>query len=276
MESPQVTDDPAAADAPLANLGTDARREAIAHFVAMFGPSRVEALADRFAVSKMTVHRDLDLLASEGRVVRVRGGARAVPAEILERDVSLRRVSQAPQKRALAEQAMRLVSDGDVIALDDSSTVGTMVELFEPDSRLVVITHSLAMMKTLADDFPDITLVGLGGRYYAETDSFLGAFSTSVTGTLRANTVFVSTTALRAGVLCHPDAEAATTKRALVGLADRKVLLVDSTKFEASGLYQIASLDEFDDVVIEADLAPEHRDELARFPHLTVHEAVVG
>lgn len=274
MNSPQVSDDPLD-DSTLASLGTEARRDAIVGFVGSFGPTRVETLADRFAVSKMTVHRDLDLLANEGRIVRVRGGARAVPAEILERDVSLRRISQAPQKRALAETAMTLVGDSDVIALDDSSTVGAMVDLFEPDSRIVVITHSLAVIKTIAVDFPDITLVGLGGQYYPETESFLGAFSSGVAATLRANTVFVSTTALRGGVLCHPDAEAATTKRALIGLAERKVLLVDSTKFTASGLYQVASLDEFDDVVIEADLAPEHREELARFPDLTIHEAPV-
>ncbi|MDR1426195.1 MAG: hypothetical protein LBJ08_00325, partial [Bifidobacteriaceae bacterium] len=44
-----------------------------------------------------------------------------------------------------------LVQDGDVIVLDDSSTVAAMVEHLVLRRDLTVLTHSLAAMRTVAD-----------------------------------------------------------------------------------------------------------------------------
>jgi DeoR/GlpR family transcriptional regulator of sugar metabolism len=125
-------------------------------------------------------------------------------------------------------------------------------------------------MHRLTEDHPEFTLVGLGGEYHPETDSFLGSVVVDQIIRVSADVVFVSTTSLRNNALFHPDAEAARTKRAMIGIADRKVLLVDSTKFEINGLYHVFDLSIFDDIVVEADLADEHRKQLEQLD-LTVH-----
>lgn len=55
------------------------RRAAELEIIRTDGVGRIADLADRFGVSRWTVHRDLDLLAQQGLLYRSRGGALAIP-----------------------------------------------------------------------------------------------------------------------------------------------------------------------------------------------------
>lgn len=232
-----------------------ARRSEITGYINTVHHCRVEDLAGIFGVSPMTIHRDLDLLAREGRLERIRGGARAITARLAERDVRLRRHLNSETKRRLAAAAAQLIEPGAVVALDDSTTVGELSGHLAQRQPSTVITHSLALMG-IVSTLPDIDMVGLGGQYYAETDSFLGSVVLEQAQRLSADSVFVSTTAIKNGALLHPDAEAARTKRSLLQMGGRKILLADSSKFDAPGLYHVLDLAEFDDIVIDDQLDP--------------------
>ncbi|MDQ1536243.1 MAG: hypothetical protein QOE58_636 [Actinomycetota bacterium] len=255
---------------PLDGLTPPARRSELVRYVEEHHVAKVDELAGRFRVSSMTVHRDLDSLVRDGVLERIRGGARAVPRHFSERHVTLRRGTLTAQKQALAKEAATLIRDGEIAAFDDSTTVGAMSPFIAAGHPSAVITHSLGMMHRLSEDHPEITLVGLGGQYYPETDSFLGAVVVDQISRVSADVVFVSTTSLKNDALFHPDAEAARTKRAMIGIADRKVLLVDSTKFDVNSLYHVVDLTAFDDVFVEAALADGYRSQLEKLD-VTVH-----
>ncbi|WP_166791679.1 DeoR/GlpR family DNA-binding transcription regulator [Cryobacterium frigoriphilum] len=267
-------DTPASADSR-DGLTAPVRRSELVRHIEAHGPVRLEELVDMFRVSAMTIHRDLDYLAREGLIERVRGGARAKPHPFAEQDVRLRRVTRVALKNALAAEAALLIRPGDVVAFDDSTTVAAMLAHLGERAPSAVVTHALGLMRELTLTHPQITLVGLGGQYVLETDSFLGAVVVEQLSRVSADVVFVSTTALKNDALFHPDAAAAETKRALLARADRTVLLLDDTKFEGKGLYHVADLADFDDVVVNAELAPEHRASLdalaARVPTLQIH-----
>lgn len=53
------------------------RRSEIVAFVKSRGGARIDELADRFGVSTMTIHRDLDQLDAQGMLRKVRSGAEA-------------------------------------------------------------------------------------------------------------------------------------------------------------------------------------------------------
>lgn len=242
-------------DAPGSTQGLhpETRRAEITAHINKVRSARVEDLAEIFAVSAMTIHRDLDHLAKDGRLQRIRGGARAITARLAERDVRLRRHLNSDIKLKLAATAAQLIERNSVIALDDSTTVSALSAHLEEREPSTVITHSLALMGAVSA-MARIDMVGLGGQYYAETDSFLGSVVLEQAQRLTADAVFVSTTAIKNNALLHPDAEAARTKRSLLQMGRRKILVVDSSKFETAGIYHVMDLAEFDDVVIDDQL----------------------
>lgn len=255
---------------PRDGLPAQVRRGELVRYIESHDMAKIEELAGAFRVSSMTIHRDLEFLSREGLIERVRGGARTLPQAFSERDVHLRRRTRVAAKQALASEASALIHDGDIVAFDDSTTVAAMFDQIDAHRPSAVITHSLGLMHSITQLHPDITLVGLGGQYYPETDSFLGGVVVEQINRVSADVVFVSTTSLKNDALFHPDAEAALTKKALIAMGDRKVLLMDSTKFEARGLYHVVDLNVFDDIFVESSLSADHRAKLDRLD-VSVH-----
>ncbi|MGO1276735.1 MAG: DeoR/GlpR family DNA-binding transcription regulator, partial [Corynebacterium variabile] len=212
--------------------------------------------------------RDLDTLAADHLLERVRGGARSVSPSMSELAVGQRRQLRRDTKTALCTRAAELIGEGDVVAVDDSTTLEPLVGLLPDRHPSALITHSLAAMynHTRRSGVTGIRLIACGGQYIPETDSFLGAGTNEQLRQLSADITFVSTTSLRATTdgtaLFHPDVEAADTKRALVALGLVKVLLVDATKFDAPGLFKVADLSDFDHIVADADTSEADRERL--------------
>jgi DeoR/GlpR family transcriptional regulator of sugar metabolism len=98
---------------------------------------------------------------------------------------------------------------------------------------------------------PEIRLIVLGGEYAARSDSFNGLVCEAAIAALRADVVFLSTTAVTGGIAFQPDQEEALIKRAMLGAAARCVLLIDHTKLGRVALHRLAPLRDFDLVVVD-------------------------
>ncbi|GAA3920005.1 hypothetical protein [Microbacterium invictum] len=61
------------------------------------------------------------------------------------------------------------------------------------------------------------------------------------------------------------------TKRVLLGIADRRVLLLDATRFTGQGLYQVAPLSDFDDIIVDAAAGPEQIEALQEHTDAVFH-----
>ncbi|MGO7426957.1 DeoR family transcriptional regulator, partial [Rhizobium ruizarguesonis] len=72
----------------------------------------LDDLADRFTVSKMTIHRDLDDLEQAGVLRKVRGGATIDAGTQFESDFRIRERQGSEAKLAMAETALELVEPG--------------------------------------------------------------------------------------------------------------------------------------------------------------------
>ena len=72
-------------------------------------------------VSLMTIHRDLDVLAQSGIIVKVRGGARSVKhAGDIGYDIRLQENNAG--KMVMANKALELIQPGSTVFLDASTT----------------------------------------------------------------------------------------------------------------------------------------------------------
>ena len=97
------------------------RRQMIAETVMTEGAMRIEDLTDRFGISLMTVHRDLDELVGRGLLRKTRGVVSAAATSLIESSDVYRSSRQGAEKRAIALAAMAYVEPGQAIFFDDSS-----------------------------------------------------------------------------------------------------------------------------------------------------------
>ncbi|MEE3069603.1 MAG: DeoR/GlpR family DNA-binding transcription regulator, partial [Pseudomonadota bacterium] len=234
-----------------------ARRKMITEAVMAEGTMRIEDLTDKFGISLMTVHRDLDELVSLGLLRKTRGIVSAAPTNLIESSDIYRSSRQVAEKRAIAQKAMEFIEPGQAVFLDDSTTVWQMVHLLEQKTPLTVLTNSLLMINELKE-VREIALIALGGQFFNWCNAFMGRMTRSQIAEVRADTFFVSMSAIANDVVYHQSPEMVETKRAMMASSERSILLADHTKFDQRALHSFASLTEFDTVIVDDNTAPEH------------------
>ena len=128
-----------------------ARHKEIVALVQGGGIVEVNALAQRFQTSPITIRRDLIELQERGLLERTRGGAVSgeVIAEGWARYESIsyaeREREQFREKRAIAELAAQLVSDGDCILVNGGTTSRHLAEALCGHQNLHVVTNGLTV-----------------------------------------------------------------------------------------------------------------------------------
>jgi len=241
--------------------GPDWRRQALADHVLSAGSISAAELAERFTVSLMTIHRDLDELERQGIVRKYRGGVTAQPSGVFESNVAYRMNSMQRAKDAIAERAVGLIEPGMAVLLDDSTTALALARRLVGITPLTVITNFRAAINLLASE-RDIRLMALGGDYDPLHDSFLGVSCVDAIEALKIDLCFVSTSAVSGGFAYHQEQHIVSVKRAMLRAATRNVLLVDHTKLGRVALHRVAPLSAFERLVVDDGAGSEALREL--------------
>jgi DeoR/GlpR family transcriptional regulator of sugar metabolism len=231
------------------------RRQDVLRHVIDRGEVRIDQLTERFGVSLMTMHRDLDELAERRLVHKLRGRVAAYPALTLETAKRFREGLNLPYKEAICEAAVRQVRPGQTVFVDDSTTLFPLVRRLAGIERLVVITNSLEAARILGER-EGLEIVLLGGRY-TEFDSCVGSDTITALGRMCADIGFVSATAIAGGRLYHPVRDYAELKTAALAAANRNVLVVDHSKFGRTATYGHGDASGYDLVVTDGRTPPE-------------------
>lgn len=238
-----------------------ARRQMIAEAVMTEGSMRIEDLTERFGISLMTAHRDVDELVSRGLFRKTRGIVTAAATSLIESSDVYRSNRQAAEKKSIAAAAMQFVEPGQAIFFDDSTTVLQMAAHLSAKVPLTAITNSLTLMNTLKG-MHDVTLLALGGQYYSWCNAFMGRMTINEITRLRADIAFISMSAITDDIVFHQSPEIVDTKRAMFDCAVKRILLADHTKFERRALHSFAALGEFDAVVVDDKTPAIHIDRM--------------
>ncbi|GAB3610714.1 MULTISPECIES: DeoR/GlpR family DNA-binding transcription regulator [Humibacter] len=226
------------------------RQRAIADAVMAEGAARIEQLAERFGISLMTVHRDLDELESRGLLRKSRGVATAQSSSLVESSDVYRAGQEIEAKRAIASSAIELIEPGQSLFLDDSTTVLQLAKLLPQKAPLTVITNVLTLMNDLNGQ-RGITLLGLGGTYYNWCSAFMGTMTIQAISQLRADVFIMSTAAITDDACFFQTPETVDTKRAMFNSAAKRILLTDHTKFNKRALHEMAQLRDFDTIIVD-------------------------
>jgi DeoR/GlpR family transcriptional regulator of sugar metabolism len=227
-----------------------ARRQLMAETVMAEGAMRIEDIVGRFGISLMTAHRDLDELASRGFLRKTRGVASAAPTSLIEASDIYRASRQRGEKHAIAQAAAQFIESGQAIFFDDSTTVLHLAPHISVRVPLTAITNSITLMNELKE-VSDLTLLGLGGKFYNWCNAFMGPITIAEIRQLRADRVFMSFSAITDDKVFHQSAEMVETKRAMFESAATRILLADHTKFERRALHAMGSIYDFDVIIVD-------------------------
>lgn len=238
-------------------VGAQQRHDVILRALSQNGAVELEHLAATLEVSPMTVRRDLDLLESQGRLRRVRGGAVAASGP---QPFAQRRAARSRAKRAVAAKAAALMPATGAVAMDASSTVGAIAEFVARPATVTLATNSYENFSALAA-VEGATAVLIGGELEPATGSFVGKLACDAAGSLLYTRLFVSATAVDA---VHGSSEVslaeAQVKRAFAARAREIVLCVDSAKLGEQSIARGFALDEVTTMITELDPADPRLD----------------
>lgn len=218
----------------------------------------LDHLAERFAVSRMTIHRDLDDLEQAGLLRKVRGGATIEAGTQFESDFRIRARQDAGAKASMAQAALDLVEPGMTVLVNDGSMAALLGAALVDKRPLTIITNNAAVIDVLRTE-TGITLIALGGVFNVRFNAFFGMVTEHALSRLRADIAFISTPAVAGLQAFHMDDAVVRTKRAMMTAAARSCLLVNHARFGRSALHVLADLSEFDAIITDAPPAPEDR-----------------
>src|SRR5262245_32304366 len=98
-------------------LSSYERQQQLLQFIELRQRVSIDQICDQFSVSRATARRDLETLASDGKVRRIHGGAIALHNAPPEPPFSLRSAEQSEEKRRIGQTAASLIADGETIFL---------------------------------------------------------------------------------------------------------------------------------------------------------------
>ncbi|MDI3385053.1 DeoR/GlpR family DNA-binding transcription regulator [Streptomyces sp. B-S-A8] len=250
------------------------RRQEILRHVAEHGETRIDVLAERFDVSLMTMHRDLDHLAGRHLLRKVRGRAVAFPALTMETATRFREGSNVDVKEALCAAVAERITPGATLLMDDSSTLFPLAEMVRGVRNLTVVTNSVGLAQRLGAA-KELSVTLLGGRFHGEFNSCTGPDVVRALGRIHADLALMSATAVHGGRLFHPLQEYAEVKEAMLDSAGRAVLLADHSKFGKTATYAYGTAARYEEVVTDTGTPGAEADAL-RALGVTVTQVTAG
>jgi DeoR/GlpR family transcriptional regulator of sugar metabolism len=237
------------------------------------GSVTVDQLVSLLGVSRMTVHRDLDVLEADAVLRKVRGGATALRSSLFESDYPFRLTSSVAAKDAIGRAAAKFVDGGQAVICDESTTTMAALRAIEASESITVITNCFPMMQYVNESTKH-RLIGLGGDYVTRYQAFLGIVCEQAITNVYADVLLASCSAVRGSSTYHQDQQIVAVKRAMIKSAPTRLLLLDSTKVGVGALYHLGEIGDFTHLITD-DGTPETLLDQARESGLEVVVAPV-
>ena len=228
------------------------RRNAISELLAARGKVIVSELAKEFSVTEETIRRDLDKLEKEGIATKTYGGAVSGNSSVTDVPYRVRLGVNVDKKKAIAEKVAALIKDGQRIMLDASSTAIYVTRAIKNKSNITVITNSVEILLELADK-SDWTVFSTGGVLKEGALSLTGS---SAERMIRGYHVDIAVCSCK-GIdvkfgITDSNEKDAQIKQAVFASADRRVLALDSDKFDRKSFVKVCEISEVDTVVTDS------------------------
>lgn len=230
------------------------RRSAILEQLSSEGKVVVSELAVRFGVTEETVRRDIDKLAREGLATKTYGGAVSNVSPSSDLPYNVRKRFNVDLKQNIAEKVAAMINDGDRIMLDASTTAIYVTRKIKSKKNITVITNSVEILLELADK-SGWTILSTGGTLKEGAFSMVGISAEKMVRGYHVDLAVCSAKGIdeKMGITDSNEKDS-EMKQAIFSSADKKVLAIDSTKFDKISFVKVCDVRDVD--IIVTDKAP--------------------
>ena len=227
------------------------RRNAILTKLTVEGKVIVADLSQEFSVTEETIRRDLERLENDGLAKKTYGGAVANKNPNTDLPYSVRTRANVEKKQRIAEIIGDMINDGDYIMLDASSTAIFVAKYIKNKKNITLITNSVEILLELADK-EDWNILSTGGSLRKGALSLVGASAEKMIRGFHVDLAVCSAKGLdiKMGVTDSNEKDS-QIKQAIFSAAEKRVLAVDSTKFDKISFVKVCEASEVDLVVTD-------------------------
>ena len=209
--------------------------------------------------SPATLRRDLERLAANGRLTRVRGGIKAheggssnalTPSIHLSGIPFHENIARNRQaKAAIGKAAATLCKPGEGVMIDGGSTTLQMCPHLA-GLNLQVLTNSLHIVSALIGQTGTRVLVP-SGAVFPEQNIILSVFGDDGMPRFHAPKLFMGAASLGVQGLMQADIVLVAAERRLIDRADEIIVMVDATKFDGPSGNVVCELSQIDVVITD-------------------------
>jgi DeoR family transcriptional regulator of aga operon len=233
-----------------------AREQATLAALKATGHVAVNELALQFGVSTVTIRKDLEVLERRNLIRRVRGGAVSVGASD-EGAFEMRLRHSRDSKRAIAKAVASTVVDGDVIAIDSSTTTYYLAQEILDRRNLIVVTNGLRHAMLFMEESSAMVLMP-GGLLRRSAGSLVGPIGDVLAGRGRIGKGFFGVIGISTvHGLMDISAEEAHTKQFMADACDQVFGLFDSSKVGGFGLHSFTATKDIAGLYSDDDVSAE-------------------
>ena len=229
------------------------RRNAILAKLNAEGKVIVADLSREFDVTEETIRRDLEKLDNEGLAKKTYGGAILNQSLHTDLPFNVRKRSNVELKQKIAEKIADLIQDGDYIMLDASSTAIYITQYIKTrKSNITLITNSVEIMLELADK-DDWKVLSTGGALKKGALSLVGTSAERMIRGFHVDLAICSCKGLDMNMgITDSNEKDSVIKQAIFSAADKRILAVDSSKFDKISFVRVCDVSEVDTIVTDS------------------------
>jgi DeoR family transcriptional regulator, aga operon transcriptional repressor len=204
----------------------------------------IQELSEEIQVSGVTIRKDLKMLEDRNLLFRTRGGGSVINPYAIEKPINEKEYINVDEKKKIAKAALHIINQTDSIIIGSGTTVFELARSINPSKHLTVITPALKVALELYNR-SNVEVLLLGGLVHKSSASSAGAFAEKILEEISCDILFLGVDGidLEFGLSIANLAEASLNQK-MIQLAQKVVIMADSSKFNRRGLGKISSLEQ--------------------------------
>lgn len=236
-------------------LKIDIRRQKILDKLNLEGRVSVTELSHDLDTTPVTIRNDLDVLAQEGRLERIQGGAVTKSRNFTQMPGS--GIVFLEEKRAIADAVLSRVRDGDTLFINSGSTSLLVAQALSKRRLINVVTNSLDVAKGLSP-FTSIRVVLLGGNLNADYGFTYGGDAVEQLRKYQPEWAILSVDGVdaRGGITTY-HAEEAMIDRTMMEQAHYTIIAADHRKIGKVGFSHVCNVNSTHTLITDSSCDPD-------------------